>query len=329
VSSALQCEILDLRHFSASSLRPVLDEESRLWSDRLRWDYRTSADLLLQYLDSRVLPGYVAVENGRISGYVFCVYEEHKAIIGDVFSLSTASADVEGQLLRHLIELLRHSPGIDRIECQLLLHPHGLHAEIFREAGFKLFRRLFMELDLSHFEGSPSTPALPDGLALNTWRENDFHPAGYLIADAYSGHLDSFINDQYRSVGGSLRFLHNIVRFPGCGLFDPASSRTLTRKADGSLAGVLLCSRVRDDIGHVTQVCVARDQRRLGLGKRLIEECAENLQGRGFRGLTLTVTEENANAVELYRRVGFVEKHSFDAMVWDRSWRWTNESLAG
>jgi ribosomal protein S18 acetylase RimI-like enzyme len=326
VSSALQFEILDLRHFSASSLRPVLDEESRLWSDRLRWDYRTSADLLLQYLDSRVLPGYVAVENGRIAGYVFCVYEEHKAIIGDVFSLSSAAADVEDQLLRHLIELLRHSPGIDRVECQLLLHPHGLHSEIFREAGFKLFRRLFMELDLSEFEMSNPRPARPEGLTLTSWRENDFHPAGYLIADAYGGHLDSFINDQYRTVGGSLRFLHNIVRFPGCGLFDPSSSRTLTRTADGSLAGVLLCSRVRDDVGHVTQVCVAKNQRQLGLGRLLIEECAANLRGRGFRGLTLTVTEENTNAVELYRRIGFVEKHSFDAMVWDRSWRSPVES---
>jgi ribosomal protein S18 acetylase RimI-like enzyme len=323
MSSALQLEILDLRHFSASSLRPVLEEESRLWSERLQWDYRSSADLLLQYLDSRVLPGYVAVENGRILGYAFCVYEDHKAIIGDVFSLSGASSEVEGHLLRHLVELLQHSPGIDRVECQLLLHPHGLHADIFRQSGFKLYRRLFMELDLSQLEEMPSSRSpLPQGISMGTWRENDFHPAGYLIADAYDGHLDSFINDQYRSVGGSLRFLHNIVRFPGCGLFDPPSSRTLTRTVDGSLAGVLLCSRVRDDVGHVTQVCVAKKQRRLGLGLRLIEECAQNLRGRGFRGLTLTVTEENANAVELYRRVGFVEKHSFDAMVWDRAWRY-------
>ena len=56
MSSALQFELLDLRHFSAGSLRPLLDEESRVWSERLHWDYRGSADLLLQYLDSRVLP---------------------------------------------------------------------------------------------------------------------------------------------------------------------------------------------------------------------------------------------------------------------------------
>ena len=321
MSSALQLEILDLRHFSANSLRPVLEEESRVWSERLQWDYRASADLLLQYLDSHVLPGYVAIENGRIAGYAFCVYEDHKAIIGDVFSLSGSSPNVEDKLLEHLMELLQHSPGIDRIECQLLLHPHGVHAEIFRRAGFKLFRRLYMEMDLS--QSKPlSMPGLPAGLALRIWRENDFHPAGHLIAKAYEGHLDSFINDQYRSLGGSMRFLHNIVRFPGCGLFDSSSSRVLENQVDGSLAGVLLCSRVREDVAHITQVCVAKDQRQRGLGVHLIKECAENLHGRGFQSLTLTVTEENTRAVDLYRRLGFVEKHSFDAMVWDRSWRW-------
>jgi ribosomal protein S18 acetylase RimI-like enzyme len=320
VSSALQLEIRDLRHFSASSLRPVLEEESRVWSERLRWDYRSSADLLLQYLDSRVLPGYVAVENGRISGYAFCVYEEHKAIIGDVFSLSGTAAGVEAELLKHVVELLQNSPGIERIESQLLLHPHGQHAEIFKQAGFRIFRRLFMELDLTKLCLEDNQPPLPEALSLTAWRESDFHPAGYLIAEAYGGHLDSFINDQYRSVSGSLRFLHNIVRFPGCGLFDPQSSRSLIR-SDGSLAGVLLCSRVRDDVGHVTQICVAKELRRRGLGLRLIEDCARNLRSRGFCGLTLTVTEDNASAVELYRKIGFIEKHSFDAMVWDRQWK--------
>jgi ribosomal protein S18 acetylase RimI-like enzyme len=320
VSSALQLEILDLRHFSASSLRPVLEAESRVWSERLHWDYRSSADLLLQYLDSRILPGYVAVENGHIAGYAFCVYEEHKAIIGDVFTLPHISVGVEEELLRHMIELLQHSPGIDRIECQLLLHTHGLHEDIFRQTGFKLFRRLFMELDLTSFNPLSSRP-MPDGLALYPWRESDYHPSSYLIAEAYEGHLDSYINDQYRSVSGSLRFLHNIVRFPGCGLFDPLSSRTIVRTKDGSLAGVLLCSRVREDVGHITQICVAKDLRGQGLGLRLIQACAENLRGRSFTGLTLTVTEENSNAVELYRKIGFIEKHSFDAMVWDRSHR--------
>jgi ribosomal protein S18 acetylase RimI-like enzyme len=317
VSSALQLEILDLRHFSANSLRPVLEEESRVWSERLHWDYRSSADLLLQYLDSRILPGYVALENGRIAGYAFCVYEDHKAIIGDVFTLPHVSPGVAEELLRHLLELLQHSPGIDRIESQLLLHRHGLHEDIFRRAGFRLFRRLFMELDLSAFRPLPSPP-LPEGLELLPWQESDYHPSGQLIAEAYEGHLDSYINDQYRTVSGSLRFLHNIVRFPGCGLFDAQSSRTVVRVSDHSLAGVLLCSRVREDVAHITQVCVSKHLRRHGLGLHLIQACAENLRRRGFAALTLTVTEENTSALELYRRIGFIEKHAFDALVWDR-----------
>ena len=58
--------------------------------------------------------------------------------------------------------------------------------------------------------------------------------AGELVHAAYKNHLDSQINDQYRSLHGSLRFLHNIVRFPGCGIFDVGGSLVL-RDAAGAL----------------------------------------------------------------------------------------------
>jgi ribosomal protein S18 acetylase RimI-like enzyme len=324
MTPALQLEILDLRHFSAASLRPLLDAESRLWSDRLRWDYRASADLLLQYLDSRVLPGFVAVENGRISGYIFCVYEAHKAVVGDVFAVdlqhgSGVSAEIEQQLLLHLLEMLQNTPGIDRIESQLLLHPHGLHGEIFLRTGFEVHRRLFLSLDLDSFDPRVSALPLPGGLAMRSWHDEDFVPAGTLISRAYQGHLDSHINDQYRTAAGSLRFLHNIVRFPGCGLFDPQGSRVLVRPGYPELTGLLLCSRVREDTGHVTQVCVAQEHRRRGLGERMLRDTAAMLKKRGFRTLTLTVTASNINAVELYKRIGFAEMHAFDAMVWNQA----------
>lgn len=323
MTSALQLEILDLRHFSANSLRPVLEEESRVWSERLHWDYRSSADLLLQYLDSRVLPGYVALENGRITGYAFCVYEDRKAVIGDVFALpphtpGVTAAQVEAHLLEHLIELLQNSPDIERIESQLLLHAHDKHSQLFWNAGFQVYRRLFMQFDLQEKRLPESIIAMPPRLAMRPWHDADFNATGHLIADAYAGHLDSFINDQYRSVAGSLRFLHNIVRFPGCGYFDPQSSRVVTRSYSNEIDGVLLCSRVREDVGHVTQVCVQKSCRGLGLGRLMMQQCAASLQARGFQSLTLTVTEENQNAVALYRELGFEEKHSFDAMMWTR-----------
>jgi ribosomal protein S18 acetylase RimI-like enzyme len=322
MTPALQLEILDLRHFSAASLRPLLDAESRQWSERLEWDYRASADLLLQYLDSRVLPGYVAIENGRVAGYLFCVYEEHKAVIGDVFAIApqhseATATDIELRLLESLIELLQHSPGVDRIESQLLLHEHGQHSQVFRAAGFDIYRRLFMRLDLTK---SPLAAEiqLPPGISMRQWNEDDYSAAAHLISAAYQGHLDSHINDQYRTVAGSLRFLHNIVRFPGCGLFDNPASRVLVRTGTNEIAGILLCSRVREDVAHITQLCVAKDERGRGLGRILIESCAAHLRSRGFRALTLTVTDANENAVALYRHAGFEVRHTFDAMLWER-----------
>ena len=323
MTPALQLEILDLRHFSAGNLKPVLEAESRVWSERLRWDFHASANLLLQYLDSRVLPGYVALENGRVRGYVFCVYEGNKAVVGDVFALPSptnpeSATDVERSLLEHLVELLQHSPGIDRIESQLLLHPHGTHTGTLLHAGFRAYERLFMELDLgSRAPSQGSLPPHPGDLELRAWQDNDFAAAGRLISHAYQGHLDSFINDQYRSVSGSLRFLHNIVRFPGCGIFDPAASRVLVDRNREELAGLLLCSRVREEVGHVTQICVAQRYRRRGLGAWLLAECSRELMKRHFQALTLTVTKENANAIALYNRRGFTTRHTFDAMVWD------------
>jgi ribosomal protein S18 acetylase RimI-like enzyme len=322
MTPALQLELLDLRHFSAASLRPLLEAEARVWSQRLEWDYRPSANLLLQYLDSRILPGYVAVENGRVAGYVFCVYEDHKAVIGDVFAMQAQHVDampgyVESKLLECLIELLQNSPGVDRIESQLLLHPHGELLGAFNAAGFSTYKRLFMRCPLPMMPSDPLT--LPADLEIRPWHQDDFNPAALLISAAYSGHLDSYINDQYRSAAGSLRFLHNIVRFPGCGYFDAAASRVVYRRGSSEFAGLVLCSRVREDVAHITQLCVAKEERSHGLGRLLIEHCAAHLKTQNTRALTLTVTAENDTAVSLYRRTGFQVTHDFDAMLWEKN----------
>lgn len=321
LSEIVDVQVLDLRHFSARELRPLLEEESGIWSTRLRWDYRSSAELLLQYLDSRVLPGYVALHQGRVCGYVFCVYEGAKAVIGDVFVSANAGlaedpGAVEDMLLEHLLETLTNSPGTERIEAQLLPHASGKHSDVFLRHGFRVFRRLFLEVDVAR----PRTHiAAPTGITVHTWSEDDFSDAGPLIASAYSGHLDSLINDQYRSLAGSLRFLHNIVRFPGCGLFDAASSFIALRNDGLEPVGLVLCSKVSEHVAHVTQLCVAKNSRRFGLASALLRASKSNLKSRGFEALTLTVTEANENAVALYRRVGFTERHSFDAMVWERA----------
>ena len=336
MASGLSLEILDLRHFAAPMLRPVLEAESAIWRERLNWDYLASAKLLLQYLDSRSLPGYVAVDSGRVTGYVFCVYEDSKAVIGDVFAMPEsmaeaapqslkaeqpghrgASREVEDSLLQRLLELLLHSPGVDRIESQLLLHPDGEHSEIFLRAGFDVYRRLYLRRSLVAKLTEASFDLAPE-LELRPWHDQDLNAAGKLIAEAYQDHPDSLINDQYRTVHGSQRFLQNIVRFPGCGVFSPQASNMIIDRNRREPVAMLLGSRVSAHCGHITQVCVHPDYRRLGLARLLLRIAAVQFQRQGMTELTLTVTEANSKAVDLYRSEGYEVAHSFDATVWVR-----------
>jgi ribosomal protein S18 acetylase RimI-like enzyme len=263
-------EILDLRHFSSVDLRPLLDDESRVWASLLSWDYRGSAEMILRYVDAKILPGYAAIDRGRIFGYSFFVYEGSKGVVGDLFVANGGrfphAREVELKLLTHVIETLQQS------------HP---------------------DIEIQH------------------WTEADYQPAAAVITAAYRGHVDAQINDQYHTLSGSLRFLNNIVRFPGCGVFDAESSFAAVDRKAKNLIGLILCSRVRHDVGHVTQVCVLPESRSRGIGESLLAATSANLRKRGFVMLSLTVTEANAGAVTLYRRLNFDSKRVFDAFVWE------------
>ena len=311
-------EILDLRHFSSHHLRPLLEHETALWAQMMSWDYRPSAEMILRYIDSKILPGYAAVENDHIGGYAFFVYEGSKGVIGDLYadgSLQIEGDTVERRLAEHVIATLQRSPGVRRIEAQLLPHESGAISAPFLAEGFQQYPRLFMMLLLNNGFRPPITP-VPD-IEYRRWSEADFQPSAAVITTSYRGHIDSEINDQYRSLNGSLRFLNNIVRFPGCGTFDGGGSFVAIHKPTRSIAGLLLCSRVRDDVGHVTQVCVLPEYRGRKIGESLLGLCAQDLRARNFFALSLTVTEANAKAVELYRKLGFDTKRRFDAFVWE------------
>jgi ribosomal protein S18 acetylase RimI-like enzyme len=285
-----------------------------------------------------MLPGYAALEGGQVTGYAFCVYEETKAVIGDVFALgcqpaglddTSASAlppvpeaaasahEIEQTLLKHLFETLVHSPHVDRIESQLLLHPSGSHSAIFHDAGFQIFRRLFMVQPLQRLWSQPRVE-LPHGLELRGWRDEDLTPAGQLISEAYRDHPDSVINDQYRSVHGSQRFLHNIVRYSGCGTFTPQVSHVVVNRQNRELVALVLGSRVSAESGHITQLCVHPNYRRQGLARMLLSLAAFHFMRHGATEISLTVTESNVQAIDLYLSEGYTYTHTFDASVWQR-----------
>jgi ribosomal protein S18 acetylase RimI-like enzyme len=311
-------EILDLRHFSSSDLRPLLEEEIAVWSQLLSWDYSGSAEMILRYLDSKILPGYAAIERGSVFGYSFFVYEQSKGVIGDLFvrdgGRNSNRREVEERLLTHVIETLQQSPGIHRVEAQLLTHATGEVVRPFLQQGFSRHPRVFMTMDIP----ARTTPAaVSPEFEIRPWSEQEYQSAAAIITAAYRGHVDAEINDQYRTLSGSLRFLNNIVRFPGCGVFDGQSSYLVLQKSTRTLIGLILCSQVRLDVGHITQVCVLPEYRSTGLGEALLAATTNNLRARKFRSISLTVTEANARAILLYQRIGFTSRRVFDAFVWE------------
>ena len=160
---------------------------------------------------------------------------------------------------------------------------------------------------------------LPAELELRPWRDDDLNAAGRLIAEAYQGHSDSEINDQYCSVQGSMRFLHNIARYSGCGVFAPQVSHVVLERRTRELAALVLGSRVSPQSGHITQLCVHPNYRRRGLARMLLAIAADCFLKLGAGEISLTVTEANSDAIELYRTDGYQVAHTFDAAVWQRS----------
>lgn len=314
-------EILDLRHFSAADLRPLLEEEIAQWSTLLAWDYSQSAEMILRYMDAKILPGYAAIERGSVFGYSFFVYEQSKGVIGDLFVRDSGGAravnrhEVEERLLTHVIETLQQSPGIHRIEAQLLVHDTGEVARPFVAQGFSKHPRVFMNFEIA--KHAQTAPAMHPEFEIRPWSEEYYQSAAALITAAYRGHVDSDINDQYRTLTGSLRFLNNIVRFPGCGTFDAHASFVVFQRRTRTLAGLILCSEVRGDVGHITQVCVLPEYRSAGLGALLLAAATRSLRERKFRAISLTVTQANDRAIALYQRIGFDSLRVFDAFVWE------------
>ena len=307
-------QLVDLRQLNTRQLAPLLEEETRVWREELHWDYRVSIELIKKFLDSHSLAGFAAINENAATGYGFYVIEEHKGLLGDLFVSPTHSqVEVGGLLLREIVETLRGIPFLARIEAQLMPFGSKLGSAL-SGLGFSLYPRQFMMCGLT--DGPDAPPALLAGLKLDNWDERFLSQCADLIHRAYANHVDSEINDQYRSREGAMKFLKNIVLLPGCGQFEQRASFVMFDQLSARLAGVVLTSMVARGVGHTTQLCVLPEYRGRGLGRQLMNASIDALRKMRATELSLTVTSHNKNAVELYERLGFRALKSFLAGVW-------------
>jgi ribosomal protein S18 acetylase RimI-like enzyme len=311
-------ELIDLKRIAGRELDPILLEETVEWHTALDWDFSRSADLVRQYADLHALSGYVLLDRGEVAGYGYSVIEEHKGLVGDIY-LRPAWRAGEGavRLLRATLHSLVETPQVRRIESQLMLADTGMGRALEREGRVSVYERMLMT------RAGGSGLDLPDSagahrFVFEPWAEHHSEMAAETIMLAYQNHVDSRINDQYRSVWGARRFLHNIVQYPGCGNFYRPGSFVAFDPETGTLAGLVLASFVHAATGHVTQLCVTPSMKGRALGYELLRRSVEALRAGGATRLSLTVTVGNNSAIDLYQRCGFRDTRRFLAYAWDR-----------
>jgi len=311
-------EIVPLRQATPRQLDALFEEEAEHWLEEFRWDYRPSLALIRRFIETRSLEGCAAMQDDRAAGYGFYVFEEEKALLGGLYIARRASEPgLPERLLAALLLNLRARSDICRIEAQLIPFGHSLDLALERHR-FRLHKRQFMYLDLSgarhpaHAAGSAAPPP-----RIERWTDRCFEPCARLIERAYSRHVDSEINEQYRSEAGASRFLRNVVLLPGCGQFLPEASLVIPGNGRNELQGVILTSVVAPRVAHVTQICLLPNLQGKGLGRALLGASIEALRARQFQGLSLTVTSSNSPAVLLYESEGFRVLRTFSAAVWD------------
>lgn len=328
-------EIIDIRRFRAADFRHLLDAESRVWGEALRWNYVSASQLVFSCLDEKRLSGYALMDRGGIDGYGFYFYEAEKALIGDLFVMPGDNARERAVvLLERVLETLLATPGLGRVEAQL---PH-FHLEdldpCFRAHGFQSYLRRFMALSLAAWEHprNANVPGFHVGtnprvsgdarlsaeFLIEPWERRHDHQIAQLIYHTYHQHVDGLINDQYTSAEGAVRLMETITHLGGCGEYLSDESFVAIHRQTRRVAALLALTAVRPrQTAHIPQVAVAREFQGMGLGTALMEKAFARLAAKGFQEVSLTVTDLNAGAVRLYEGLGFGTFQTFGAFVWN------------
>ena len=129
------------------------------------------------------------------------------------------------------------------------------------------------------------------------------------LAEAVSAEPEAWLisaDGEWRSVGDERRYLKAVRRYPHAAVF-------VAERSDGAVVGRLSLTRdTHPASSHVADLglMVAKDARRMGVGRALLEAAVVWARGAGVRKLELHVFPWNEPAIRLYETFGF-EREGF------------------
>src|SRR5690348_12070723 len=122
LSDAPLPELIELRDTPVDELNRLLEEEIHVWETELSWDFRPSSELVRRFANMQSLQGFGLRLGNELIGYAYQVCDERKGLIGDFYVRPTRfSPSNELILLNAVVESLMSTPGVRRIESQLML----------------------------------------------------------------------------------------------------------------------------------------------------------------------------------------------------------------
>ena len=309
--------VVPLPSVSTSEFEKLFDQEVENWKKALFWDHRPTINLLRRQIRSRSLPGHALVTaQGILAGYSYYVVDHPIGYIGNLYvAPGWSTPENYGQLLAETLFSLRSWGSVRRIECQLVSFNCNF-TPLFRQEGFSILKRYFLSLSVGELSGHSAGNGGPAGFSVQPWDERLFDAAAQVVYDSFRGSPDEKLCHDYQTPTGCSRFLHNLVRGPGCGSFTPETSYFVLDKR-GHVCAAIITSRIGRGTGMIPQISVRRRDQRKGLGSWLLRTYFQVAQEGDLHRITLSVSQSNRAAHRLYSRLGFRPAKEFHAFLWE------------
>ena len=167
------------------------------------------------------------------------------------------------------------------------------------------YKRFRMEVDL---EGRAiAVPPLAHGYELVAWRDDLVDAHAEAKFRSFHDEIDANVFSCLGELTGCHRLMREIRKKEG---FLPGATWLIAHREGGQrlpeYCGTIQGVRDRAGLGAVQNLGVAAEHRGQQLGTILMLKALQGFQAAGLRRTYLEVTAQNAGAIQLYQRLGFV-----------------------
>ena len=309
-------EIVDLSTVEPDQIQTLLEDEQRLWLERLRWDTSASGAHVLRAVGERNLAGKAVLLGSRVLAFGYYFIEERRSLVGGIL-VSRAPGDAEAgeAVTAALLEAAQSQPDVQRIESQFISFGLDWLPAAFRARGFQRHQREFLRQELS---GLRLPPYRTSPFLIDNWSADQIDEAASILELAHAHRVDGEINELYRSRQGCSTLLQSIALNRGCGPVVRSASFVARHSPTGNPSGLVLTTEISAGHAHLAQVAVSPKAQGRGLGRQLILAALASLAREGFLSASLLVSQANDRALSLYQALGFDAVLQFPVFAWDR-----------